>query len=188
MSAEKGSKSRRVRYLSFLNLGCRFGCWHWLSLPSEGFWLFWQHLWLCLQHQFFLNSPPEKKKRKEIHTKQAFVFVQWSGCSAMRTRAYKPRGSSRGGAHSTLPQQLPSGHGGATGAGSLIEEEAEGLAHKMLWQSTALGRCVELQCSAGQNSSEEDEDHITKELICLAKPKDHPPDSLKKVLSTYSLG
>lgn len=98
------------------------------------------------------QPPRKKKKRKEIYTKQAFVFVQWSGCSAMRTRAYKPRGSSRGGAHSTLPQQLPSGHGGATGAGSLIEEEAEGLAHKMLWQSTALGRCVELQCSAGQTA------------------------------------
>ena len=82
--------------------------------------------------------------------------------------------------HSTPPQQLLSGHGGAAGAGSLIEEEAEGLAHEMLWQSTALCRCVELQCCAGQNSSEEDEDHITKEFICLAGPKDQPSDSLKK--------
>lgn len=113
MSAKKGSKSRRVRYLSFLNLGCRFGCWHWLLLPSEGFWLFWQHLWLCLRHQFFLNTtpPPKKKKRKEIHTKQAFVFVQWSGFSEMRTRAYKPRGSSWGGAHSTPHSNSPGAMG-----------------------------------------------------------------------------
>lgn len=172
MSAKKGSKSRRVVFELPGNLGCCFGRWHWLLLPSEGFWLFGQHLWLCLRHQFFLNTTPP------LHTKQAFVLFNDLVSQKWELGPISPEVPLEEGC-TPPPQQLPRGHGCATGAEIMIKK-AEVLAHEMLWQSTALCRCVELQCCAGQNSSEEDEDHITKELICSARPKDHPFDTFLK--------
>lgn len=72
--------------------------------------------------------------------------------------------------HSTCPSR----HGGAPGGGSLMAQEAKGLAHVMLWQRAAHRRGTEPQPCAGQSRSEEDEDHITEQVTWLAKPKDHP--------------